>query len=247
MTEPGSIEEGHTKEETVTFKKSTLWKLVSGVLAILLLVSVFTGGFGITKSGSSGTEQLGAPTGGNAPTGAAIADIEELLDDDAVLGDEDAPVTIVEFSDYECPFCGRFYQQTLPSIKEEYIKTGKVKLIYRDFPLSFHPQAQKAAEAAECAGEQDKYWQMHDKLFTGGVQGGITGFKQYAQEIGLDTTKFNQCLDSGAMAAEVQRDFVDGQRAEVQGTPAFFVNGQLVSGAQPFSVFQQIIEAELSN
>ena len=172
--------------------------------------------------------------------------MEALLDDDTVKGDEDAPVTIVEWSDFECPFCERFYQQTLPSIEEEYIKTGKVKLVYRDFPLSFHANSQKAAEAAECAGEQGKYWEMHNLLFGQGVQGGVAGFKQYAKTLNLNSAKFDTCLDSGAMAEEVQKDMADGAAVGIQGTPGFLINGKLISGAQPFSVFKQVIDAELN-
>jgi protein-disulfide isomerase len=172
--------------------------------------------------------------------------MKNLIDDDSVKGDENAPVTIVEFSDYECPFCERFYSQTYSQIKSEYVDTGKVKLIFRDFPLGFHQNAQKAAEAAECAEEQDKYYEMHDKLFENGVTGGVTTFKTYAEQIGLDQNEFDVCLDSGAMADEVAKDMRDGQAAGVKGTPAFFINGELVSGAQPFSVFQQKIEAALN-
>lgn len=168
-----------------------------------------------------------------------------LIDDDAIKGDPDAPITIVEFSDYECPFCTRFYDDTLGLIEENYIDTGKVKFVYRDFPLSFHPNAQKAAEAAECAGEQDRYYEMHDLIFENGATVGVTGFKQFAEEIGLDTEEFNECLDSGAMSSEVRDDFAVGSQLGVSGTPAFFINGILVSGAQPFSVFEQIIEGEL--
>ncbi len=233
------MEEAHKVENTAKPKKSgdLFWKVSTVVLIALLAVLAFKG------------NNSSAPTGGTvaddtAP--AAVVDFEDLLDDDAVKGDDDAPVTIIEWSDFECPFCGRFYSDTLPSIEEQYIKTGKVKLIYRDFPLSFHANAQKAAEAAECAGEQKKYWEMHDLLFENGVQGGVAGFKQYAKRLGLNTAKFDQCLDSGAMAGEVRKDMADGTTAGIQGTPGFLVNGKLVSGAQPFSVFQQVIEAELN-
>jgi len=171
--------------------------------------------------------------------------VEASADDDPVKGDKNAPVTIVEFSDFECPFCGRWFQQTFPAIDEKYIKTGKVKLVYRDFPLNFHQQAQKAAEASECADEQGKFWPMHDKLFNEGVQGGVEGFKKYAKDLGLDTGKFNKCLDSGQMASEIKRDLADGSRYGVSGTPGFFINGVKVVGAQPFQVFEQVIEAEL--
>ncbi len=169
---------------------------------------------------------------------------EVTVDDDTVKGSPDAPVTIIEFSDFQCPFCTRFYQNTLPQIQQQYIDTGKVKFVYRDFPLSFHQDAQKAAEAAECAGEQGKYFEMHDKLFDTEALD-VTSLKQHAVDLGLDTDEFNDCLDNDEMAAEVQKDFQDGQQAGVSGTPAFFINGQLVSGAQPFSVFQQIIDQEL--
>lgn len=234
------------KRDTVTLTKTSLWKVVSGVFAVLLALAIFTGGFGFGGSNSK-TAAIGAPSAPSAQSAPTInVDIDDLIDDDAVKGNSKAPVTIVEFGDFECPFCGRFHHETLGQIEDKYVKTGKVKFVYRDFPLSFHTQAQKAAEAAECAGEQGKFYEMHDLLFESGVQGGVSSFKQYAKQIGLDATKFNTCLDTGAMASEVQKDFADGQRVGVQGTPGFLINGKLVSGAQPFSVFQQVIEAELA-
>ena len=176
--------------------------------------------------------------------------IQVSIDDDPVKGDKDAPVTIVEFSDFQCPFCQRFYQQTLPSIEENYVKTGKVKIVFRDFPLSFHQNAQKAAEAAECADDQGKFWQYHDMLFEKGSGDGTglatNDLKSYAQTLGLNTATFNNCLDSGKYTSEVQKDQADGTSYGVRGTPAFFVNGQLISGAQPYANFQQVIDAELA-
>jgi len=230
------------KAEKASGSSDNFWKITTVVLIVLLAVAVFRSPGGPTL-GAVGN----AVADGNIPAAAPspTVNMESLLDDDAVKGDPDAPVTIIEWSDFECPFCARFYDDTLGLIDEQYIKTGKVKLIYRDFPLSFHPNAQKAAEAAECAGEQGKYWEMHDKLFESGVAGGVSVFKTYAQQLGLDTGKFNSCLDSGAMAAEVQKDMADGAAAGIQGTPGFLVNGKLVSGAQPFGVFKQVIDAEL--
>lgn len=219
--------------------------LLSVVQVILLVVVLFqVSNLQGTGTGNQPTPTQPTPTQPTPPT--PTVDMEKLVDDDAVKGDKDAPVTIVEFSDYECPFCARFYSQTYQQINDEYIKTGKVKLVFRDFPLNFHPQAQKAAEAAECAGDQGKYYEMHDMLFAKGVSGGVTSFKQYATDIGLDTGDFNDCLDSGKHAEEVKKDMADGQAAGVRGTPAFFVNGKLISGAQPYNVFQQAIEAELN-
>lgn len=169
--------------------------------------------------------------------------IEVSADDDAVRGPENAPVTIIEFSDYQCPFCGRA-EATINQILETY--PTQVKVIFRDFPLGFHQHAQKAAEAAECAGEQGKYWEMHDKLFENQRALDVDSLKKYAAEIGLDTETFNSCLDNGDMASEVQKDFQDGQAAGVSGTPTFFINGEKLVGAQPFSAFKAVIDSKLA-
>ncbi len=165
------------------------------------------------------------------------------------MGDPNAPVTIIEFSDYQCPFCHRFWSQTLPQIKQEYIDTGKVKLVYRDFPLSsIHQYAQKAAEAAECVrdaagGSDEAYFKMHDKLFENQQDLSVENLKAMAQELGYD---ISSCLESDKFKDEVQKDFTDGSAAGVRGTPSFFINGKPLSGAQPFSAFKQIIDSELS-
>lgn len=164
-------------------------------------------------------------------------------------GNANAPITIVEFSDYECPFCERFYTQTLPSIEQQYIATDKVKFIYMNFPLSFHPDAQKAAESALCVWAQkgnDGYWDMHDALFENQADLSITNLKVLARGLSVDGTRFDQCLDSGQFTQRVQDELAYGQELGVTGTPAFFINGQELVGAQPFSAFEQVIEAELA-
>ncbi len=223
----------------------------ASIVQIVLLVII---AFQLSNLGVVGT--AGQAAGGDAPSAAApsapsappapTVDMKAIVDDDAVKGNKDAPVTIVEFSDFECPFCARFYSQTLKQIESQYIKTGKVKLVFRDFPLGFHANAQKAAEAAECAGDQNKFWEMHDILFEKGVVGGVATFKKYAVDLGLNSASFNKCLDSGTHAAEVQKDLADGSAAGIQGTPGFVINGKVISGAQPFQVFQAAIEAELA-
>ncbi len=240
------MEQEQTQEKTQQKPSSDrFWKFATVALIVVLAVFAFRN----TGSPSAG------PTGGTVVNpgqgaAAAVVDMKTLIDDDSVLGDPKAPVTIVEFSDYQCPFCTRFYEDTEKQIYEKYIKTGKVKFVYRDFPLSFHQNAQKAAEGAECAGEQGKYFEMHNKMFDKSQADGtgiaVADLKTYAKELSLDTAKFNDCLDSGKMASEVQKDMADGAAAGVQGTPGFFVNGVEVSGAQPFSVFQQVIEAALA-
>ncbi|MCK9292625.1 MAG: DsbA family protein [archaeon] len=170
----------------------------------------------------------------------------KLIDDDAIKGDPDAPITIIEFSDYECSFCQRFYYETLPQIQSEYIDKGLVKLVYRDFPISNHKYAQVSAEAAECAGEQGKYYEMHNLLFEKGVSGGTTSYKRFAKDIGLNTEQFNSCLDNRDQKAEVLNDFKVGQTEGVTGTPAFVINGELIIGAQPFEVFKEVIDRQLA-
>lgn len=228
------------KKDTIEISKDTLKNVVIGVLVIVVAIFLF-GGFG---SDSAPTIAVGQPS---APAAVAKIDMKSLIDDDPFKGSDDAPVVIVEFSDYECPFCTRFYSQTLGQIESEYIDKGLVKFVYRDFPLGFHQNAQKAAEAANCAGKQDKYFEMHDLMFEDGVTGGVESFKIFAQTLGLNTNAFNKCLDSGETADEVKKDMADGQAAGVRGTPAFFINGELISGAQPFSVFKQAIDAALAN
>ena len=171
---------------------------------------------------------------------------QDLADDDPFIGNPDAPVTIVEFGDFQCPFCARFFQETEQQIIEKYVKTGKVKFVYRDFPLTnIHEHAQKSAEAAECADEQGKFWPYHDILFERQESLGSENYKVWAAELGLNVQQFNSCLDSGKYADEVQKDLNDGQLAGVNGTPATFVNGRLIQGAVPYAQFAAVIEEEL--
>jgi protein-disulfide isomerase len=170
--------------------------------------------------------------------------VDVSADDDTPRGSPDAKVKIIMFSDYQCPYCGRV-EPTVEQIRETY--GSDVVIYFRDFPLSsLHPYAQKAAEAAECAGEQGKYWEMHDKLFENQGALDVPSLKQYAADLGLDTAAFNSCLDNGDMASEVQNDFNDGQAAGVSGTPTFFINGKMLVGAQPFDAFKAVIDAELA-
>lgn len=186
-----------------------------------------------------------------APTGPVRANIGDA----PFLGRADAPVTIVEFSDYQCPFCQRFFATTLPTIKKEYIETGKVRYVFRDYPIDqIHPQARKAAEAAHCAGEEDKYWEMHDALFQNATALALPQLTEHARAIGLDGSAFDACVSSGRHAARVERGIADAAAAGVQGTPGFVigltkpgsvVEGTPVRGAQPLDTFRQIIDQML--
>lgn len=178
---------------------------------------------------------------------------------DPFRGDKNAKVTLVEFLDYECPFCARHVRETLPQLEADYIKTGKVKYVIREFPIeSIHKQAFKAAEAARCAGEQEKYWDMHDQIYANQRAVGLKDLSDHAQALGLDLPKFQQCLDSGTYAAKVRRDIGDAQKAGVTGTPTFFLgltesSGSEVKtvrkivGAQTYGVFKEAIDSLLSS
>jgi protein-disulfide isomerase len=173
--------------------------------------------------------------------------VEVSVDDDSVKGDPDAPVTMIEFSEFQCPFCKRYIDDAYLEIIKEYVDTGKVKYVFRDFPLSFHNQAKPAAMAAECAHEQGKFWEYHDLLFENNDQLGIENYKKWAVDLDLDTEQFNNCLDTEKYLEEVEKDFSDGQKYGVSGTPAFFINGKLISGAQPFAAFKEAIEKALGS
>jgi protein-disulfide isomerase len=157
-------------------------------------------------------------------------------------GPADAWVTIVEFSDFQCPFCARV-EPTVAQLLSKF--PDKIRLVYRDYPLPNHGDAPKAAEAAHCAGDQGKYWEMHGRLFSNQDKLKVPDLKAQARELGLDGAKFDQCLDSGEKARLVEESRKAGDEAGVSGTPAFFINGRLLAGAQPLSAFEEIVNAEL--
>ncbi len=159
-------------------------------------------------------------------------------------------VTVVEFSDFQCPFCKSFWSTTYKDLKTKYIDTGKITFIYRHFPLSnIHQNAEKAAEAGECAGRQGKFFEYHDILFSKSQSDGkglnVNELKSYAVNLGLDTARFNTCLDGGEATAVVAVDQAEGQRVGVTGTPSFVVNGKLIVGAEKLSAFEQAIDTAL--
>lgn len=167
-----------------------------------------------------------------------------------VKGNDKAKVTVVEFADFQCPFCERFYTQVEINLLKDYVDTGKVKFAFRNYAF-LGQESTWAAEASECANEQNKFWEYHDYLYTHQGKENAGDFSKeklegFAQAIGLNTDQFKSCLESDKYAAKVKEDFTQGQAAGVQGTPATFINGQLVSGAQPYSNFKSIIDAELA-
>jgi protein-disulfide isomerase len=173
-----------------------------------------------------------------------IVRVEVPVDGAAIRGAADAPVTIVEFSDFHCPFCKRV-QPTLAQLLERY--PGKVRLAYRDYPIDgLHPQARKAAEAARCARDQGKFWEYHDLLFAGPPSATPEALERYAGQAGLDVAAFGACLSGGVHRAAVQRDVDEAGRLGISGTPGFFINGRPLTGAQPLEAFVRVIEEELA-
>ncbi len=180
----------------------------------------------------------------SAATQGQVTRYDVPVDGDPAIGPSKAPVTIIEFSDYQCPYCRKFHVEVLPQILSAY--KDKVRFVYRDFPLSSHPEAAPAAEASGCAYEQGKFWEFHDKLFTGGQTLGKDTYLQYASDLGLDMQQFQSCLSSRKYQSEVQSDFDFAANLGVRSTPTFFINGIPLVGAQPFEAFQQVIDKELA-
>ncbi len=257
----------------VTINKSTFNNLLKGIVVAIAITAFFggyfVGTFDNTESGVSNEEikeiltaiqKAPAPQPTQQPTQPNTPQIFQIsLDDDPFKGDPNAPVTVVEFSDFQCPFCSRFYQQTLPLIQENYIDTGKIKFVYRDLPLdSLHPNARLTHIAAECADEQEKFWQYHDVLFEKQSQWQrlsstdlpIT-LTQFATDLGLQSASFETCLESEEMADEVKKDVADATKYGSTGTPTFFIGTEedgfiKLVGAQPYAAFEALIEDYLS-
>lgn len=195
-----------------------------------------------------------APTQAEGPANVSI-------DDDPVMGNKNAPVTVIEFSDYECPFCKRSFNDVIPNLKKDYIDTGKVKFVYRDLPLAFHQNAHKEAQAAECArsqGGDTAYFKYHDQIFTKTTSNGtglaLDQLPVIAKDLGLNVSQFQQCLDSDKFKAEVDKDLADAAAAGASGTPTWFIgkttangtiDGTRIVGAQPYTAFKTVIDQQL--
>jgi protein-disulfide isomerase len=223
----------------------TIWVGLS-FLAVGLAVGLLYGDF--ASNGEANINIRAAESEQNEYLAPEPKFVAVSTDDDAILGDPNAPITIVEFSDFECPFCARFSEDVLPALKENYIDTGLVKLVYRDFPLNSHVNAHIAAEAAECVGEEsdELYYTMHDRLFADPARWRTSNAAEeligMANDLGVD---IRSCLENGDMVAEVDADFAAARSYGVSGTPTLFINGQMIVGAQPYEVFNEIIQSEL--
>ena len=198
-----------------------------------------------------------APTGnsghdyGNSGSGSTHAvDLSSInIDGEPQHGNPDAKVTVFEYSDYECPFCGKFYSESYKKLKEEYIDTGKINFVYKDFPLGFHAKAVPVAAAANCVLRDlgnDKYFEMHDKIFENQNSMSDSNYKKWALELGMDSDSYDSCIVDSEILDEINGDLAEGSQLGVSGTPSFFINGNLIVGAQPYSVIKAAIEKALS-
>jgi len=256
-----------SNKQVISIKKSTFRGIVIGIIITVGIAAFFTGSY----TSNLNSDQVSQKELQDAisklelkilqkqlPTSQLPSPVIISADNDPIIGDPNAEITIIEFSDFQCPFCARFNTQTLPSIFEEYISQGKVKLVFRDFPIqSIHPNALPASVAAECANEQGKFKEMHDKLFDNQNQwnkqetiDALSLFKQYALEMKLDSKIFESCLDNGKYIDEIRKDLKDGQDYGVSGTPGFFIGNEKVGyielkGAQPFESFKKVIDKQL--
>ena len=184
----------------------------------------------------------------------SIADVMQAGElPEMALGRKDAPVTIVQYASMTCPYCRQFQIETFPVLKKEYIDTGKVRLVFRDFLNTNHPEAGIAAMAAECADDQGKYWEYHDKLFQEQDRRGhdvvrfrANDLKRWATEIGVEPKQFNQCFDSAKYKNETEKDFSDALGVGLNGTPVFFINGRALFCAYPFADFKRVIDEEFA-
>ena len=184
-----------------------------------------------------------------SPSTASSPEREKSKEDNEgspVKGNKNAPITIIEFSDFQCPSCARFFSNTLPEIEKQYVNTGKAKIIYKHLPLDIHPQANPAALASECAHEQGKFWQYHDLIFENQNSLRESSYKAWAEQLNLQQAQFNDCFDNKKHQDKITRDKQQGQKEGIRGTPGFLVNGILVIGAQSFANFKLIIEKELA-
>jgi protein-disulfide isomerase len=264
----GEIESNRPKlpSEKISIKKSTLSGLIILLVLISLVAAFFAGSYINLKSDEATKSELHNEIirlESKILKNQQIVDHQYTqpmmisMDNDPIMGNSNAPISIIEFSDFQCPFCSRFHAQTFPLILKQYVETGKAKFVYRDFPIQVsHPNAMSAASASECAHEQNRYWEYHDILFENQgvwnkleISSLILKLKEYAIQLNLNEDQFNSCLDSGKYIEEINNDLKDGRNYGITGTPTFFIgNDEIgfvkIDGAQPFEAFNRIIDSQ---
>ena len=232
------------QEEIVSFKRSHFYSVLTifGFAAGVLLGYVVWG-FDPDATNPVVAAQAAGPVV-EAPVTEAPQRYEVASEGFPSIGPKDAPITIIEFSDYQCPYCRRWHEQVYEPLLAAY--PGQIRVVYRHFPLtSIHPDAFPAAQAAMCAGEQNAYWQFHEKIFSSDALGSSV-YTQYAQELGLDMSAFDSCIAEGRYDEAIQADLDFAVNLGVRSTPTFFINGLAIVGAQPLDIFKQVIDKELA-
>ncbi len=232
------------KKENITLKiKSDLikWQILAVILAILLIVSVATFGFkSMTGSLVLATEKQVEKSEGQK------VDVSKVtLEGAHILGNENALVTIFEWVDFECSYCRFHALETHPLIVENYVNTGKVKIVFKHYPLSFHEMARPAALASECAAEQGQFWGYHDLIFDKESNLSLENLGFWANQLGLDIIQFNNCLESERYLEKIDSNMQEGKSIKITGTPAFVINGYYIGGAAPYYFFEETIEEAL--
>lgn len=229
-------------EETVTFTKTRFY---APMVVLAFAVGILVGYVAWGRDGAPRTAAPAAPVAQAAPTAQPVRRYDIPTEGFYSIGPADAPIVLVEFSDYQCPYCQRWHEQVYTSLMAAY--PGQVRLVYRNLPLTqIHPQAMNAAEAAMCAGEQNAYWQYHEKLFANSDALSDDIYARLAADLGLDAADFESCMTDHKYLDEIQADMQFAIDLGVQSTPTFFINGLAVVGAQPLNVFQQVIDQELA-
>jgi protein-disulfide isomerase len=246
VIEPVEVEQLIEPPDTVTFKRSHFYSVLV-VLAFTagVLTGYVTWGMGAAQNAQTASQANSPVIEGSVATQEQQYTRYDIPTQGAyALGPENAPITIVEFSDFQCPFCRRWHQEVYEPLLATY--PGKIRMVYRNLPLtSIHPDAFPAAEAAMCAGEQDAFWQYHEKLFSSETLGSNM-YTQYAQELSLDMNSFESCITEHKYQEAVQIDTDFAIDLGIRSTPTFFINGLPVVGAQPLDVFKQVIDKELA-
>lgn len=254
MQQPQSMS---SERKTITFSLPTklpLPKSWTPILMLLLLVASFLLGMLTTKvqylqNGNQQTAPSGQQAGAQVTT-APGKPVDVAVGSLPVMGNKDAKVKVIEFADFQCPFCSQWFKTVEPNMISDYVKTGKIAFYWRDYPF-LGQESTDSANAARCANEQNRFWDFHNYLYTNQGQENSGTFskdnlKKFAATLGLNTQQFNDCVDSGKYAKDVQTDLSDGQKAGVNGTPTVFINGVPVVGAQPYTAFKSAIDAALA-
>lgn len=248
--------EQEEKPRTITLPRVPMPKTWTPVLMVLLLVASFLIGMLYTKVQyleGNGAAAPSRPTAGTQQAGAQVtpgAKVANVAQGPySALGNPNAKVKVVEYADFQCPFCEQWFTNVWPQLKKDYVDTGKIAFYFDNYPF-LGQESNWASEAAYCANDQGKFWDLHDYLYTHQGQENSGAFskanlEQFAATLGMDTSKFNNCLDTDQYSKQIASDLSDGQKAGVNGTPTVFINGTPVVGAQPYSAFQTVIDQEL--